>query len=82
MTQFVVEYATRIPAGDGNKFLPSLNSINAETLQIAQREVERVLASGAADEAVIYQPVRIVRASRTVTSTPMAGVTGAGVEVS
>jgi hypothetical protein len=81
MTQFVVEYRTRIPAGDGN-FLPSLNPVNAETLQIAQRDVERVLASGAADEAVIYQPVRVVRASRTVTSTALAGVTGAGVEVS
>lgn len=79
MTQFVVEYRIRNQAGDP-AVLPSLNTVNAENLQMVQRDVERVLASGSIDEAVIYAPVRVVKASRLVSTSTVTGVTGLPME--
>lgn len=71
MATFVVEF--RVKNGPSNEVMPSLQAIHAETLPLAQREVEKTLASGTADEAVIYEPVRVLRASRKVEVTDMRG---------
>lgn len=60
MSQYIVEYRTGL--------IDTFKKIEADTLQIAQREVEGVIESGAADEAVIYQAMKVTRARRVVTS--------------
>lgn len=60
MSHYIVEYRT----GPIEVF----KKIEADTLQIAQREVESVIESGASDEAVIYQAMKVTRARRVVTS--------------
>lgn len=70
--RFVVEYRNKLNVGEG-LVLPSLNSIEAETLPLAQREVEKVLATGATDEAVIYEPRRVLKASRTISTSDIHG---------
>lgn len=70
--QFVVEYRRAQSKGDPLA-LPSLNTIEAETLNLAQREVMNTLLSGVCDEAIVYQPVRVLKASRTVVVTEPTG---------
>ena len=72
MSLFLVEYKTCVPGQDG-KHLSVHVPLEADTLQIAQREVERVVASGCVDEAVLYQPVKVISATRVVNSTEMSG---------
>jgi hypothetical protein len=74
MATYVVEFRIK---NDANEVMPSLQAIQAETLPLASREVEKVLATGTADEAVIYEPVRVLRASRRVEVTDMKGRTAA-----
>ena len=72
MATFVVEFRVK---NNQNEVMPSLQAITAETLPLASREAEKVLANGTADEAVIYEPVRVLRASRKVEVTDMRGRT-------
>ena len=72
MTTYLAEYKTCVPGPDGT-FVSVHVPIEADTLQMAQREVEKVLASGCAEEAILYQPAMTTRAARVVTSTSMSG---------
>lgn len=58
-TKFVAEFKS---AGAD----PVIKSFEAETVQLAVREVERALAAGVADEGVLYAPVRKLKAARVV----------------
>jgi hypothetical protein len=62
---FIVEYNH---AGDlAERLLPSLNPLKADTLPLALREVQKTLmACQDIDHAVVFMPVRIVRAGRKV----------------
>lgn len=64
--RFVVEFASIPDSNMRGRLLPSLNRMEAPNLQLAVREIERSLAAGVADEAVIYIPVRVIRAERKV----------------
>lgn len=66
MTRFIVEFRTLY--GDTAKMLPSLNALDAETLPLAKREIEKVLLSGTVDEAILYQPVAMLSAARMVST--------------
>lgn len=63
--RFVVEFRNK--CSDQPGAIPSLNSVEAETLQLATREAEKVLQSGAVDEAIVYQPVLSLKGARVVT---------------
>ena len=71
-TRYIVEFRCKANSNDPN-ILPSLNAFDAETLPLAQREVEKTLASGIADEAVLYAPMRVLQAARVVTISDMTG---------
>jgi hypothetical protein len=62
--RFVVEFDL---SGElAGKPLPSLNPMEAETVQMAVRHVQKALADGVADEAVVYVPVRVLKAARKI----------------
>jgi hypothetical protein len=61
---FVVEF--KLSGELAGKPLPSLNPMDAETVQMAVRHVQKALDAGVADEAVVYVPVRVLRASRKI----------------
>lgn len=71
-TQFVVEFK---PDSNDPLMRPTLNPIEAEALPILCRRVQQTMLDNGINEAVIYMPVRIVRAARTSTVCNMQGKT-------
>lgn len=69
---FIAEYRTALPDNKGN-YLSTYVPIEAETLQLALKEVERTVSHGNAEEAVLYQAMRVTRASRVVASSNASG---------
>lgn len=65
-TRFVVEFTSVPDSNLRGRLLPSLNRMDVPNLQLAIRDIERSLAAGVADEAIIYVPVRVIRAERKV----------------
>lgn len=65
-SRFIVEFTSIPDSNLRGRLLPSLNRMDAPNLQLAIRDIERSLAAGVADEAIIYIPVRVVRAERKV----------------
>jgi hypothetical protein len=61
---FVVEF--KVTGELSGKPLNSLFSLNAETLPLAVREVQKSVADGVADEAILYVPMRIFKGGRRV----------------
>lgn len=71
MSRFIAEY--RVNDASGSGVVTALVPFEAETLQIAQREVERLIAASKFDEAVLYQAVSVSSTSRNVSTTPVNG---------
>lgn len=71
---FVIEFK---PRGNELGLRPSLNALEAETLAIAVRRTQEALQSNneGIDEAVIYVPVRVLKASRSVQIVDLHGKT-------
>lgn len=68
---FVIEFQL---AGElAGKPLPSFNALEADTLPLAIRAVQKTLDSTEIESAVIYVPVRIMKASREVRIEDMTG---------
>lgn len=69
---FIAEYRTALPDNKGD-YLRTYVPIEAETMQLALKEVERTVNHGSADEAVLYQAMRVTKASRVVSSIEASG---------
>lgn len=72
MTQFIAEFRTSLRDETDGHIRGQMN-LEADTLQLAQREVERLLRGSNADEVVLYQAVSITRAERNVSTTSLSG---------
>lgn len=72
MTQFIAEFRTSLrDETDGH--IKGQMSFEADTVQLAQREVERLLKGSSADEVLLYQAVSITRAERNVSTVSVNG---------
>lgn len=72
MAHFIAEY--RLPLNDGNGGLASTFArFEADTVQLAQREVERVIDASRMEEGTLYQAVSNTKATRVVSSTSVHG---------
>lgn len=70
MSLFLAEYKTALPDSAGG-FISNFMPFEADTLQLAQREVERVVNTTNIDHAILYQAIKVTRASRVVSTTEM-----------
>lgn len=72
MSLYLAEYKTCLPDGKGG-FVSVMMPFEADTIQLAQRQVEGVIATGCMETATLYQAVKEVSARRVVTSCEMGG---------
>jgi hypothetical protein len=84
MSQFLAEYRMPLPDTNGG-FVSTFIAFEADTIQLAQREVERVISTSGMNEAVLFQAVKQTKASRVVASSDMSSgpkvVIGSGLDV-
>lgn len=73
MSKFIIEFVPQCDDATNPLLKPSINAAEFETLPMAVRQVKKTLDAGAADEAIIYMPVRVLRASREVIVTDHLG---------
>lgn len=72
MSLFLAEYRLPLPDDKGG-FMTTTVKFEAETLQLAQREVERVIGNSNMEDAVLYQAVSTTKVQRTVASVSVNG---------
>jgi len=75
MSLFIAEYKTCVPDGKGG-FVSLMTPFEADTIQLAQRQVESVIATGCMETATLYQAVKEISAKRVVSSCEMGGGKG------
>lgn len=72
MAAFLVQYRLPLPDDKGG-FISAYVPFEADTIQLAQREVERVIGNSDMQEAVLFQAVKVTRASRVVNTSEVNG---------
>lgn len=69
--RFIAEY--RVNDAQGSGIMLATTAFEAETVQLAQREVEKHIANSRFDEVVLYQAVSVSSANRNVSTQPING---------